>query len=86
MGNLATHYDPFSNPNDDETFSDYGYCGTYIIDGNSTGDKDLVCCKKCIKKFKQADAELQQARNSQLKDMQGFVDFMEKELTIKEEK
>lgn len=76
MKNLVTHYDPFCNPNDDESFSEYGYCGIYISDGNSSGDKDDVSCKKCIKKFKQSDEELKQARGHELNDMQGFVDFM----------
>ncbi|BAP30107.1 uncharacterized protein CHSO_1070 [Chryseobacterium sp. StRB126] len=73
---MKTHYDPFANPNDDYSFSDYGYCGTYIIDENSSADKDSVTCKKCKKKFNQADNEVKIAREQELNDMQGFVDFM----------
>lgn len=76
MHYLSTHYDPFQNPNDEDSFSEYGFCGTYISNGNSSGDKDDVSCKKCIKKFTQADEELKQAREHELNDMQGFVDFM----------
>jgi hypothetical protein len=73
---MKIHYDPFSNPNDNESFSEYGYCGTYISDGNSAGDKDYVTCKKCIKKFKQADDELKRAKYSQYKQMEEFVNSM----------
>ncbi|KAA2223012.1 hypothetical protein [Chryseobacterium sediminis] len=76
MRYLKTHYDPFANPSDEESWSETGICGTYLNDGNSTNDKDLVSCKKCIKRFDKADAEVLTARLQELKDMQGFVDFM----------
>lgn len=76
MSKLKTHYDAFANPYDEESWSEIGICGTYLNDGNSTNDKDLVSCKKCIKKFDQADAEVAIARQQELNDMQGFVDFM----------
>lgn len=76
MSGLKTHYDPFANPSDEESWSETGICGIYINDGNSTYDKDFVSCKLCIKKFQQADAEVAIARQQELNDMQGFVDFM----------
>lgn len=76
MSGLKIHYDPFCNPSDDFSWSDYGYCGTYLNDGNSTYDKDLVSCKKCKKMFDKADAEVAIARQQELNDMQRFVDFM----------
>ncbi|MCC3214977.1 hypothetical protein LIV57_06805 [Chryseobacterium sp. X308] len=76
MSRLKTHYDPFGNPNDEYSWSDYGYCGTYISDGNSSGYRPSVTCKKCKKIFEKADAEVAIARLNELKDMQSFVDFM----------
>lgn len=73
---MKIHYDPFADPYDDFSWSDAGYCGTYLSDGNSTNDKDLVSCKKCKKKFEQADAEVAIARKQELNDMQGYVDFL----------
>lgn len=74
-----THYDPFANSSDEESWSDQGICGIYIYDGNSSNDKDDISCKKCIKKFKEADKEVKQAREHELNDMQAFVDFMNNE-------
>ena len=68
----VTHYDPFYDEDGDE----FGYCGTELYDGNVTGNKDLVSCKKCIKKFDQADIEKNQAIEQNYNDMDGFVDFM----------
>ncbi|WP_347219315.1 hypothetical protein [Chryseobacterium sp.] len=76
MKGLKTHYDPFGNPNDEYSFSDYGYCGTYISDGNSSGYKSSVTCKKCKKMFEKTDAERLIARQQELDDMQGYVDFV----------
>ena len=76
MSGLKTHYDPFANPSDEESWSETGICGIYLNDGNSTNDKDLVSCKLCKKRFEQADAEVTIARLQELKDMQSFVDFM----------
>lgn len=76
MREVKTHYDPFANPSDEESWSEIGICGTYLNDVNSTNDKDLVSCKKCQKMFEKADSELAIARLQELKDMQGFVDFM----------
>jgi hypothetical protein len=74
--NYETHYDPFHS-SDLEEGSEYGYCGTYLYDGNVTGDKDLVSCKKCIKKFDIADKERQQAMEHNINDMGMFVEYME---------
>lgn len=82
---MKIHYDPFQNPNDDDSCSDYSYCGVYISDGNSSGDKDNVTCKKCQKKFKQADQELLHHIDEQAKYWDGFVDFMMDKQTLKTE-
>ena len=76
---MRTHYDPFANPNDEESWSEVGYCGTYLIDANSTNDKDLVTCKKCQNKFNQADEEKSFHLSEEAKFWDGFADFMQEQ-------
>lgn len=81
----VTHYDPIKPSYDPygEDSSEKGYCGTLLSDefDNSTNDKELVSCKKCIKLFKSADIEMKSINESVLNDMQGFVDFMQSQPT-----
>lgn len=76
--NHVTHYDPFLPSHDPcgEDSSEYGICGTYLFDGNSTNDKKMVSCKKCIKKFEVADQERESAIQANCDDMQGFMDYI----------
>ncbi len=76
MRYLKTHYDPFANPSDEESWSETGICGTYLNDGNSTNDKDMVSCQKCKNLFVKSNTEVARARQQELNDMQGFVDFI----------
>ena len=81
----VTHYDPMKTSYDTygEDSSENGYCGTLLSDefDNSTNDKELVSCKKCIKLFDVAKEEMASINESILNDMQGFVDFMQSQPT-----
>jgi hypothetical protein len=75
---MKPSYDPYG-----EEASENGSCGTMLsfeVD-NSTNDKKEVSCKKCIRLFESADKEMKQINESVLKDMQGFVDFMQSQPT-----
>ena len=76
----VTHYDPCKSMSYDpygEDISETGYCGTVLSEeyDNSSNDKKHVSCKKCIRLFKKADNEMDSHLQSQLNDMQSFVDF-----------
>lgn len=79
---MKIHYDPLYNGNDEEYYNESGYCGSLLNENyyNATNIKSDVSCKKCIKLFEKADKEMELHNEHFIKECQGFIDFVKKEL------
>lgn len=78
---LKIHFDPFKPSYDPygEDVSEQWYCWTLLAEcDNSTNNEHYVTCKKCIKLFDKARAEIAQAEQCISDEMWWFVDFISK--------
>jgi hypothetical protein len=76
---MKIHYNPYVN-NDEEDYPEFALCGTLMPQdgGNETNDEKFVTCKKCLKSIKKINNWRDETEKYILNDMQGFVDFQNK--------
>lgn len=70
---MKTHYGSTTFEEEDET----GICGIYSE--NISNNWGFVSCKKCQKRKEQHKQEMKIHMEHQLKDMEGYVNFINKQ-------
>lgn len=77
---MKTHYailESAANESDNNDYWSDAICG--IETEEVTNDWNLVDCKKCLKRREAHELEMKEAMEHNIRDMAGFVEFMEKE-------
>lgn len=77
---MKTHYatlESAANESDNNDYWSDSICGTPTE--NISDDWKVVDCKKCLKSREEHEKYMKQAMEDNIRDMAGFVEFMEKQ-------
>ena len=79
---MVTHYDPYPSEHEQSPF-----CGTPDSENIQTdNDWKYVSCKKCLKAKSKAKKFVEETETVILNQMQGFVDFVNKQKELANER